>query len=128
MNIGQAAAASGVTAKMIRYYEDVGLLPSVRRTASGYRKYAAADVHRLRFVKRARHFGFSMEQIASLLVLWDDRSRPSKEVKRIAMAHVAELDEKIRHLTEMRDVLYRLARRCHGDDRPDCPILQDFAA
>jgi Cu(I)-responsive transcriptional regulator len=126
MNIGEAAAASGVTAKMIRYYEEIDLLPRVQRTASGYREYSETDVHRLRFVRRARDFGFSMKQISGLLVLWADRSRPSREVKEIALAHVAELEEKIRHLTEMRDVLQHLAHQCHGDHRPDCPILQDL--
>jgi len=126
MNIGEAADASGVSSKMVRYYESVGLLPQARRTASGYRDYDMNDVHRLRFVRRARDFGFSMEEIGELLALWQDRSRPSKEVKRIALAHVAELDQKIRHLTSLRDTLEHLARCCHGDHRPDCPILGDL--
>ncbi len=126
MNIGEAAAASGVSPKMIRYYEEVGLLPSAARTASGYRSYGESDIHRFRFVRRSRDFGFSMEQIGNLLVLWADRARPSKEVKEIALAHVAGLDEKIRHLTELRDVLNHLAHQCHGDNRPECPILQDL--
>jgi MerR family transcriptional regulator, copper efflux regulator len=126
MNIGEAAAASGVTAKMIRYYESIGLLPLPRRSASGYRHYEANDIHRLRFVRRARDFGFSMEQIEDLLALWTDQSRPSKDVKTIALAHVAELDQKISHLRSMRNALNHLAECCHGDHRPDCPILEDL--
>jgi Cu(I)-responsive transcriptional regulator len=128
MNIGEAAAVSGVTAKMIRYYESVGLLPAASRTGSGYRTYDSDDVHRLRFVRRARDFGFSMDEIATLLALWADRNRPSKEVKKIALAHVTELDEKISHLKSLRDTLKHLADCCHGDHRPDCPILDDIAA
>jgi MerR family transcriptional regulator, copper efflux regulator len=123
MNIGQAATASGVSAKMVRYYESVGLLPRAARKGSGYRDYDEKDVHRLRFVRRARDFGFSMAEIGELLALWQDRGRSSKDVKQIALAHVADLDEKIRHLTEMRDTLKHLAHCCHGDNRPDCPIL-----
>ncbi len=126
MNIGEVAAHSGVTAKMIRYYESIGLLPAPDRSASGYRTYTNDDVHRLRFVKRARDFGFPMEQIEALLTLWSDRSRPSREVKQIALDHVAELDRKIQHLRELRDTLSSLADCCHGDQRPDCPILEDF--
>jgi Cu(I)-responsive transcriptional regulator len=127
MNIGQAAEASGVSAKMIRYYESIGLLPAANRSDSGYRKYEPSDIHRLRFVRRSRDFGFSMDQIEALLALWTDRSRPSKEVKKIALAHVAELDEKISHLCGLRDTLKHLADCCHGDHRPDCPILADLA-
>lgn len=126
MNIGEAASASGVSAKMVRYYESVGLLPEARRTVSGYREYDTNDVHRLRFVRRARDFGFEMAEIRELLGLWNDRSRPSKEVKRIALAHVADLDGKIQHLTALRDTLKHLAHCCHGDNRPDCPILNDL--
>ena len=126
MNIGEAATASGVSAKMVRYYESVGLLPEARRTLSGYREYDANDVHRLRFVRRARDFGFEMDEIRELLGLWNDRTRPSKEVKRIALAHVADLDAKIEHLTELRDTLKHLAHCCHGDNRPECPILNDL--
>jgi Cu(I)-responsive transcriptional regulator len=126
MNIGEAATRSGITAKMIRYYEEIGLLPAPGRTPSGYRDYGDTDIHRLRFIRRARDFGFSMAQIGDLLALWSDRKRPSKDVKRIALAHVGELDARISHLTEMRDVLQHLAACCHGDSRPDCPILRDL--
>ncbi len=126
MNIGEAATASGVSAKMLRYYESVGLLPAASRTAAGYRDYDAKDVHRLRFVRRARDFGFGMDEIRELLALWQDRQRSSADVKGIAMKHVADLDEKIKHLTGMRDTLKHLAHCCHGDSRPDCPILQDL--
>lgn len=127
MNIGQAATASGVTAKMIRYYESIGLLPAAARTDSGYRVYGEKELHVLRFIRRARKLGFSLERIADLLSLWRDDGRASGDVKRIALAHVAELDERIRELTEMRDTLASLADCCHGDDRPDCPILQTLA-
>jgi Cu(I)-responsive transcriptional regulator len=126
MNIGEAAAASGVSAKMVRYYESVGLLPKAARKGSGYRDYDGKDVHRLRFVRRARDFGFSMAEIGELLALWQDRARSSKDVKRIALTHVAELDEKIRHLSSLRDTLKHLAHCCAGDNRPDCPILKDL--
>jgi Cu(I)-responsive transcriptional regulator len=126
MNIGEAASRSGVSPKMLRYYESIGLLPEAARTASGYRDYDEKDVHRLRFVRRARDFGFSMEEISGLLALWQDRKRSSKDVKHIALAHVAELDAKIQHLSEMRDTLRHLAHCCHGDKRPDCPILNDL--
>ncbi|SAL75290.1 Cu(I)-responsive transcriptional regulator [Caballeronia telluris] len=124
MNIGEAARESGVTAKMIRYYESVGLLAPVGRTASGYRVYSAQEVHALRFVRQARRLGFLVEDIRKLLALWQDRARASAEVKAIALEHVAELDRRIAELTEMRDTLSHLARHCHGDDRPDCPILE----
>ena len=126
MNIGEASARSGVSAKMIRYYESVGLLPEPERRQSGYRAYAENDIHRLRFVRRARDFGFLVEQIRELLRLWSDRNRPSAEVKRIAEAHVADLDARIVQLTALRDSMKDLARRCHGDGRPDCPILADL--
>ena len=127
MNIGQAATASGVTAKMIRYYESIGLVPAAQRTDSGYRVYGEREVHTLRFIRRARKLGFSLERIAELLSLWQDGSRASADVKRIALDHVAELEERIRELTEMRDTIATLAACCHGDDRPDCPILQGIA-
>lgn len=127
MNIGQAATASGVTAKMIRYYESIGLVPAAQRTDSGYRVYGQREVHTLRFIRRARKLGFSLERIAELLSLWQDGSRASADVKRIALNHVAELEQRIRELTEMRDTIATLAACCHGDDRPDCPILQGIA-
>jgi MerR family copper efflux transcriptional regulator len=126
MNIGEASARSGVSAKMIRYYEGIGLLPEPDRRESGYRLYDERDVHRLRFVRRARDFGFPVERIRELLRLWNDRKRPSADVKRIAEAHVADLDKKILELSALRDSMKDLARRCHGDQRPDCPILADL--
>jgi MerR family transcriptional regulator, copper efflux regulator len=127
MNIGEAARASGVTAKMIRYYESVGLLNPVGRTTSGYRVYGHQEVHALRFVRQARRLGFLVDDIRKLLALWQDRSRASAEVKSIAMEHVAELDRRIAELTDMRDTLSHLAHHCHGDERPDCPILDRLA-
>jgi Cu(I)-responsive transcriptional regulator len=127
MNIGEAAAASGVSAKMIRYYESVGLLPKVRRTANGYRVYGPEDVHTLAFIRRARDLGFPMAQIEKLLALWQDRSRESAEVKAIAAAHVADLGRKIAELEAMRRTLEHLVAHCHGNHRPDCPILEDLA-
>jgi MerR family transcriptional regulator, copper efflux regulator len=127
MNIGQAAQASGVTAKMIRYYESIGLIQETRRTDAGYRVYNDKDVHTLRFVKRARSLGFSLEQIAGLLSLWQDPGRASADVKRIAAGHVQELNQRIRELTEMRDTLTHLSYACAGDQRPDCPILQELS-
>ncbi|MDR5854771.1 Cu(I)-responsive transcriptional regulator [Caballeronia sp. LZ062] len=127
MNIGEAARASGVTAKMIRYYESVGLLSPVGRTSSGYRVYGEQEVHALRFVRQARRLGFLVEDIRKLLALWHDRTRASAEVKAIALEHVAELDRRIAELTDMRDTLSHLAKHCHGDERPDCPILDKLA-
>jgi MerR family copper efflux transcriptional regulator len=127
MNIGQAATASGVSAKMIRYYESIALIPPGRRSDAGYRIYGENDLHALRFVKRARSLGFSLEQIRELLSLWGNKERASADVKAIAQGHVAELDQRIAELTEMRDTLQTLANCCHGDDRPDCPILQSLA-
>jgi Cu(I)-responsive transcriptional regulator len=128
MNIGQAAAASGVSAKMIRYYESIGLVPSPVRTEAGYRVYTEAEVHTLRFVRSARDLGFLVEQIGDLVALWRDRSRASTDVKRIALDHVGVLEEKIRQLQSMADTLRHLAEHCHGDSRPDCPILDELAA
>jgi MerR family copper efflux transcriptional regulator len=127
MNIGQAAQASGVTAKMIRYYESIGLIVESRRSDAGYRLYGEKDLHALRFIKRARKLGFSLEQIRDLLSLWQDSARASGDVKRIALDHVGELNQRIRELTEMRDTLSTLASCCHGDHRPDCPILQTLS-
>lgn len=126
MNIGKAAAASGVSAKMIRYYESIGLIPSVRRNAAGYRHYGDEDVHRLRFIRRARDLGFPVADIADLLALWQDQARASADVKRIALQHVADLERRIVQLQGMADTLRTLARDCHGDGRPDCPILADL--
>jgi Cu(I)-responsive transcriptional regulator len=127
MNIGQAAHASGVSAKMIRYYESIGLIAPRARTDAGYRVYGDREVHALRFVRQARRLGFSVIDIRRLLALWDDRSRASAEVKSIALDHVAELDQRIAELTAMRDTLAHLAAHCHGDDRPDCPIIEHLA-
>ncbi|MYM86872.1 Cu(I)-responsive transcriptional regulator [Duganella sp. BJB1802] len=127
MNIGQAAAASGVSAKMIRYYESIALIPPGRRSDAGYRIYGENDLHALRFVKRGRSLGFSLDQIRDLLSLWQNKERASADVKTIAMGHVAELNQRIAELTEMRDTLQTLASCCHGDHRPDCPILQSLA-
>ncbi len=128
MNIGQAAARSGVSAKMLRYYESTGLIPAAERTEAGYRVFDQADVNTLRFIRRAREFGLSMERIKLLVSLWQDRERPSREVKRIATEHVEELRAKIAELTAMCDALDALAKTCHGDQRPDCPILRDLEA
>ncbi|EPC03408.1 hypothetical protein L861_17880 [Litchfieldella anticariensis FP35 = DSM 16096] len=128
MNIGQAAKASGVSGKMIRYYEDVGLIPRISRTDSGYRDFSEKDVHILRFISRARSLGFSVEQMYSLLALWQDRHRASSDVKAVAQAHIDELDSKIKKLQDMRETLLHLVNHCHGDHRPDCPILGDLAA
>ncbi|HZH28801.1 MAG TPA: Cu(I)-responsive transcriptional regulator [Azospirillaceae bacterium] len=126
MNIGQAAKASGVSAKLIRYYESIGLIPEAGRTASGYRVYTQQEVNILRFVKRARTLGFSIERIQHLVGLWRDKQRASAEVKRIALEHVAELQAKIAEMKSMSDTLQELAEACHGDHRPDCPILRDL--
>lgn len=127
MNIGQAAKASGVSAKMIRYYEHVNLIPAAKRTETGYRVYSHTDVHALQFIHRARSLGFSVEQMHELLALWQDRSRASADVKTLAMAHIANLDRKIEALRTMRETLQHLAEHCHGDHRPDCPILKDLS-
>lgn len=126
MNIGEAAAASGVSAKMIRYYEETGLIPPAGRTASGYRTYGAKEVQILRFVRRARDLGFPMEKVADLLALWRDRSRASADVKHLAEAQVRALEDRIREMQEMKAALQHLVHSCAGDDRPDCPILDDL--
>ena len=126
-NIGEAAARSGVSAKMIRHYETLSLLPKVGRTASGYRQYGPREVHTLRFVRRARVLGFSMVEIAALLKLWQNRRRASGDVKRIALSHVADLDRRMSEMAAMKRTLELLAASCHGDDRPDCPILDELA-
>lgn len=127
MNIGEAAAATGVSAKMIRYYEQAGLIAPPQRTLSGYRVYADADIHSLRFIRRARDLGFTVEQIAELMQLWRDRGRASADVKRIAMEHVAVLEAKRHEIEEMAKALKHLAANCHGDGRPDCPIIEELA-
>ena len=126
MNIGQAASETGVSAKMIRYYESITLLKPSARSDAGYRIYTPNDLHALRFIKRGRGLGFSLEQIRELLSLWQNDQRASADVKGIALAHVDELNKRIAELTEMRDTLAHLAQSCHGDDKPDCPILQSL--
>jgi MerR family copper efflux transcriptional regulator len=128
MNIGEAAAGSGVSAKMIRYYESVGLIMPAERSAAGYRRYSPTDVQTLRFVRRARGLGFSVEQMGALLALWRDQNRASADVKRLAMGHAAALEEKAREIAAMSRALRHLAEQCGGDHRPDCPILDDLAA
>lgn len=127
-NIGEAAQASGVTAKMIRHYESIGLIGAARRTEAGYRVYSTADVQVLQFIHRARALGFSLEQIGNLLALWRDKCRASADVRALALAHIDELNRKIAELESMRRTLERLASSCHGDARSDCPILDDLAA
>ena len=127
-NIGEAAELTGVSAKMIRHYESIGLIPPAGRTFAGYRIYTDNDLHRIRFIKRARTLGFSMKQIEELLALWDDRSRASASVKKLALAHAEALSVKIREMEAMQRTLLQLARRCHGNARPDCPILDDLAS
>ncbi|TDQ78829.1 MerR family transcriptional regulator [Dongia mobilis] len=127
LNIGEAAQASGVSAKMIRHYEAIGLLPRAQRSNANYRIYGPQDVHNLRFIHRARSLGFRLEDIRELLALWRNRQRSSAQVKKLALAHVAELEEKIAAMQEMAEALKHLAQHCHGDDRPDCPILEQLA-
>jgi len=128
MNIGQASSASGVSVKMIRYYESIGLLAPALRTNAGYRVYDDAAIHRLRFIRRARDLGFSMAEVERLLALWADDRRASADVKAVALAHVAELDAKIAAMVAMKRALEHLAAHCHGDHRPQCPILEDLAS
>ena len=127
MNIGQAAKASGITAKMIRHYESVGLLPPATRSDTGYRQYGEREVHVLRFIRRARDLGFSIKDISGLLSLWHDRQRPSRQLKALAQAHMQQLQRKIDELQSMRQTLEKVVQCCQGDERPDCPILQDLA-
>jgi len=126
-NISEAAEASGVSAKMIRHYEEIGLVPKAGRTVAGYRIYRDADVHVLRFIRRARDLGFTMKEIAGLLGLWQDKRRASADVKKLAAKHMADLDARIAELQGMRRTLEHLVHCCHGDGRPDCPILDDLA-
>ncbi|WP_077964332.1 Cu(I)-responsive transcriptional regulator [Ensifer adhaerens] len=127
MNIGEASRASGVSTKMIRYYETIGLIPQADRSEAGYRNYGDNDVHTLRFIRRSRDLGFTVEQMTDLLALWRDRSRASGEVKKIALEHVEILERKAEELKAMSRTLKHLAAHCHGDGRPDCPILDDLA-
>lgn len=129
MNIGQAAKASGVSAKMIRHYESdsVALLPPAVRTDAGYRQYSEKDLHTLRFIRRARDLGFSIEEIRNLLSLWQDRQRSSRQVRALAQAHIEDLDRKVRALLAMKGTLENLVGCCQGDERPDCPIIEELA-
>ena len=127
LNISQAARRSGVSAKMIRHYESQGLLKAARRTEAGYRIYDSNDVHTLQFVRRARGLGFSMKEIEQLLGLWQNRRRSNGDVRRIAQRHITDLDQKIQQLESMRRTLKDLVQRCHGDHRPECPIIDDLA-
>ncbi|MGC2201965.1 MAG: Cu(I)-responsive transcriptional regulator [Stellaceae bacterium] len=126
MNIGVAASVSGVPAKTIRYYEAAGLIETANRSAGGYRVYTQADVRVLRFIKRARDLGFSIERIRRLLDLWQDKSRASRDVKRLALDHIADIAAKIAAMSTVRDAVQELADKCDGDDRPECPILRDL--
>jgi MerR family transcriptional regulator, copper efflux regulator len=127
VNIGAAAAASGVTAKMIRHYEAIGLLRPAERRSNAYRDYGDRDIHELRFIRRARRLGFSIAEIGELLALWRDRRRPSREVKRIAETHIGDLESRVTEMQAMANTLRELVAACHGDDRPDCPILDGLA-
>lgn len=127
MNIGAASKESSVSAKMIRHYEQVGLLPAAARTEAGYRQYDRSDVHTLRFIRQSRDLGFSIPEIGELVGLWQNRRRPSRQVKALAEAHIKELDLKARELLAMKATLQHLVKCCHGDDRPECPILDSLA-
>ena len=127
MKIGEASTSSGISQRMIRHYEKIGLIPAAARRDSGYRDYDERDVHTLRFIGRARDLGFPIEEIRQLVALWHDRARSSVDVKSLALARAKELRRKARELDEMRRALEHLASQCHGDDRPDCPILGDLA-
>ena len=128
MNIGEASERSGVSAKMIRYYEGVGLLPSAARRPNNYRDYGDQEVAVLQFVRRTRDLGFSLDEVSTLLALWSNKKRPSREVKRLAEDHVADLERRIREMRAVMKTLRGLAQHCHGDERSDCPILDDLAA
>ena len=127
MRIGEAASRSGMAAKTIRFYEEVGLIESAPRRASGYREFSDDDVRRLQFIHRARNLGFGIDEVGRLLSLWSDRQRASADVKRLALEHVARVEAKMTELRSMRDAILHLAERCHGDDRPECPILDQLA-
>ena len=126
MNIGEAALASGVSAKMIRHYEDIGLINKAKRSDAGYRLYGENDLHSLRFIKQARNLGFPIEQIKALLDLWKNQRRTSRKVKELALNHISELEERIAELQDIKQSLENLVHHCHGDDRPDCPILENL--
>jgi MerR family copper efflux transcriptional regulator len=128
LNIGEAAKASGVSSKMIRHYEAIGLIGAARRTGAGYRLYGQRDVQVLQFIHRARALGFSLEQIRDLLALWQDKSRASGDVRALARSHIAALEQKIAEMEAMKRTLAALVASCHGDARADCPILDDLAA
>ena len=127
MRIGEVARRSGMAAKTIRFYEEAGLTAPASRTGNGYREFGEDDVRRLRFIHRARDLGFSIEEVRRLLSLWSDRERASADVKRFALEHVARVEAKMAELRSMRDAILHLAERCHGDDRPECPILDELA-
>ena len=126
-NIGEAAKASGISAKMIRHYESIGLIGEAVRTDSGYRVYRDSDVQMLQFIHRGRGLGFSLQQIGELLKLWKDKQRASADVRKLAKEHIADLEQKIAEMESMKRTLEKLARTCHGDNRPDCPILDDLS-
>ncbi len=127
MNIGTVAEKSGVNAKTIRYYESIGLIPPATRAGNGYRDYGQIDVDTLRFIQRARHLGFTVKDVANLLALWRDKNRASADVKTLALRHIEEIEARIAELESLRGTLIHLTDRCHGDDRPDCPILEGLA-
>ena len=128
MNIGEAASESGVNAKTIRYYESIGLIPPAIRAENGYRNYSPIDIETLKFIQHARRLGFSVKDVGGLLELWRDKSRTSADVKALALKHISEVEKRIAELQSIRKTLIDLTDRCHGDDRPDCPILEDLAA
>ncbi|MPW20452.1 Heavy metal-dependent transcription regulator 2 [Paraburkholderia piptadeniae] len=128
MNIGEVSSATGISTKMIRHYEGLGLLPRAIRTSSGYRQYSDKDVSRLRFIRRSRDLGFSLERVGELLELWQNRERSSRQVKTLAQTHMAELDGKLKELQEMKAAVDHLIQSCNGDDRPDCPIIDSLAS
>ena len=128
MNIGEAASESGVPAKTIRYYESIGLIPPAVRAENGYRNYSPFDIETLKFIQHARRLGFSVKDVGGLLELWRDKSRTSADVKALALKHISDVEKRIAELQSIRNTLIDLTDRCHGDDRPDCPILEDLAA
>ncbi len=127
LNIGHVASETGISAKMIRHYETIGLLNAPKRSDAGYRIYEHADVHKLRFIRQARNLGFPIEQIRELMGLWQNQRRTSRKVKELALEHIAELDERIRELQDIKQAITHLVKHCHGDERPDCPILEGLA-